>query len=112
LTNPYVLRWSGDDFADIRAHPNGDIRNRLWPWLREREYAGPEDDEWLDAFLERLGRRDAHLRPGIEVQRIWRWKDAVDLDERGVLAGDIRDGIAALLTALEEPLVSACADAR
>jgi len=31
-----------------------DLRNNLWPWLQEREYAAPEDDEWLDAFLERL----------------------------------------------------------
>ena len=34
---------------------------------QEREYAAPEDDEWLDAFLERLDRRDVHLRPGIKV---------------------------------------------
>jgi hypothetical protein len=62
----YVQRWTGDDFAQIGAHPHNDIRENLRPWLRERQYAGPEDDERLEAFLKRLGRRDAHLRPGIK----------------------------------------------
>ena len=80
------------------------IRDNLWPWLRERQYAGPEDDQQLDAFLERLGRRDAHLRPGIEVRRIWPWPHAADLDERGTLASEVRTAVAQLLTALDEPL--------
>src|SRR5690348_2655619 len=42
---------------------------------------------------------DAHLRPGIKVSHIWRWKEAADLDERGTLAGEIRDRIAGLLAA-------------
>jgi hypothetical protein len=81
-------------------------------WLQEREYAAPEDDEWLDAFLERLDRRDAHLRPGIKVSHIWRWKEAADLDERGTLAGEIRDRIAGLLAALGAPLLRACSEER
>jgi hypothetical protein len=106
----FICRWSGDDFAQIRSHHPGRIREGLWPWLREREYAGPEDDEQLDAFLERLGRRDAHLRPGIEVRRLWPWTHAVDLDERGALGGEVRAAVAELLTALNEPLPPACAD--
>ena len=107
----YVRRWSGGDFAQIRAHHYNDIRENLWPWLRERQYAGPEDDQQLDAFLKRLGRRDVHLRPGIEVRRIWPWPHAVDLDERGALVSEVRTAVAELLTALDEPLPPACTDA-
>ena len=31
----------------------------------------PRDGQQLDAFLKRLGHRDVHLRPGIEVRRTW-----------------------------------------
>jgi hypothetical protein len=99
----YVHRWSGSDFAKVGAHHYNDIRENLWPWLRERQYAGPPDDR-LDAFLGRLGRRDAHLRPGIWVWRIWPWAQAVDLDERGALVGEVRAAVTELLTALDEPL--------
>jgi hypothetical protein len=110
-TAEYIRRWSGNDFTQIRAHHYNDIKEALWPWLRERQYAGPEDDQQLDAFLKHLGpRRDAHLRPGIEVRRIWPWPHAVDLDERGALAGEVRTAVAELLTALDEPLPPACAD--
>jgi hypothetical protein len=54
-TTDYIHRWAADDFAQVRAHPHGSIREDLWPWLRQRQYAGPEDDQQLDAFLQRLG---------------------------------------------------------
>ena len=105
----YVLRWTGEDWTQIREHRYDDIRENLWPWLRERQYAGPEDDQQLDAFLKRLGRgRNAHLRPGIVIWRIWPWPQAVDLDERGALVGQVRTAVAELLTALDEPLPPAC----
>jgi len=50
------------------------------------------------------------LRPGIEVQRIWPWAHAVDLDERGALASEVRTAVAELLAALDEPSLPACAD--
>jgi len=103
----YVHRWSGSDFAQVRAHRYDEIRESLWPWLRERQYADPQDDQQLDAFLRRLGRRDAHLRPGIEVRRTWPWAHAVDLDGRGALVGEVRAAVAELLTALGEPLPTA-----
>ena len=106
----YVHRWSGDDFNRVGAHRYDHIREDLWPWLQERQYADSEDDQQLDAFLKRLGRRDAHLRPGIEVQRIWPWAHAVDLDERGALASEVRTAVAELLAALDEPSLPACAD--
>src|SRR5260370_859618 len=100
----YVHRWSENDFAQVGAHRYDEIRENLWPWLRERQYAGPQDLHELDAFLGRLGRRDAHLRPGIKVRRIWPWAQAVDLDERGALAGEARAAVTQLLTALHHPL--------
>jgi len=107
----YVRPWSAEDFSWIRAHAHEEIRDGLWPWLRARHYASAEDDARLDAFLDGLGRRQAHLRPGIEARRRWRWEQAGDLDERGVLVGEIRDAIAAVLTALDEPLPPACREA-
>jgi hypothetical protein len=108
----YIQRWQGDDFARIRAYRYDQIRDDLWPWLREIEYVDREDDQLLDEFLGRLGRRDAHLRPGIEVQRTWRRADAVDLDRRGVLASEVRTAVGELLAALDEPLPPACTPAR
>jgi hypothetical protein len=105
----YVQRWSGDDFAWVGAHPRDELRSSLWPWLRNRQYAGPEDDDQVDAFLDRLGRRDIHLRPSLEVTRHWPWPEAVELDERGALTGDVRSAVAELLSALSEPLPPACA---
>lgn len=109
-TAEYIRRWSGADFAQIRAHHCDEIKTVLWPWLRERQYAAPEDDQQLDAFLERLGRRDAHLRPGIRLRRTWPWPHAVDLDERGALVTEIRAAVTELLTILDEPLPPACGD--
>jgi hypothetical protein len=107
-TSDYIRRWTGDDFARVGTHHYDRIREELWPWLRERHYAAPEDDQQLDAFLHRLGRRDAHLRPSIRMERSWPWAQAVDLDERGTLAGEVRTAIAELLEALDEPLPPAC----
>jgi hypothetical protein len=107
----YVHRWSGNDFGQIGAHRFDHIRENLWPWLRERQYASPEDDQQLDAFLKRLGHRPAHLRPGIEVRRTWPWTYAVDLDERGALASEVRTAVAELPTVLDEPLPPACNNA-
>jgi hypothetical protein len=108
VTN-YVRRWMGDDFTQIRAYHRDEVCESLWPWLRERQYAAAEDDQELDKFMSRLGRRDAHLRPSIEIWRIWPWAYAVEADERGTLAREVRTAITELLTVLGEPLPPACA---
>lgn len=104
----YIHRWSGSDFGKIGAYHFDTIRENLWPWLRERQYASSQDDQHLNAFLKHLGRRDVHLRPGVEVRRNWPWTDAVDLDERGALASEVRTAIAELMAALDEQLPPAC----
>jgi hypothetical protein len=67
----YIRRWESSDFAQVGAHRYDEVRDGLWPWLQEHQYTGPTDDEQLDVFLGRLGRRDAHLRPGVKVWRTW-----------------------------------------
>jgi hypothetical protein len=42
------------------------------------------------------------------MQRTWPWARAVDLDDRGALASEVRTAIAELLEALDEPLPPAC----
>ena len=41
----YARRWSGADFAQVGAHRPDQIRQVLWPWLLERQYAAPKDGE-------------------------------------------------------------------
>ena len=36
------------------------------------------------------------------------WADAVDLDDRGLLAAEVKDALIEILTALQEPLPPAC----
>jgi hypothetical protein len=100
----YVRRWSGEDFSQVGAHHHDQVRSHLWPWLCEHGYASPDQDQQLEEFLDRLGHRDAHLRPGIQIERSWPWAQAVDLDEQGRLAQEVRAALTDLLTALNEPL--------
>ena len=91
----YVHRWSGEDLEHVHAYAPQDVRGELWPWLGARGYASAEDGQWLDDYLETLGRRDAHLRPGIEARRRWPWAEAIELDDRGLLTAEIRDAATA-----------------
>jgi hypothetical protein len=103
----YAHRWLGDDFAQVGEHSRDEVLLDLWPWLRERGYAAPSGE--LAAFLARLGKRRAFLRPGIALERLWSWAGAEELDRRGALAGEISDAIMDVLTVLREPLPPACA---
>ncbi len=99
----YARRWQGEDWSHVGSHHRQTIRTELWPWLLQRGYASPEDAERLDPFLHALGRRFAHLRPGIHVSRSWSWEEAQKLDDDGLLAGEIRDAIDRVLAVLGEP---------
>jgi hypothetical protein len=102
----YIRRWTEGDLAMVGSYSAAQVRQDLWPWLRDHQYARPADD--LDAFLDRLGSRPALLRPGIRIWRTWPWPDAVRFDERGKLAGEVRAAVTELLTALDEPMPPAC----
>jgi len=106
----YIRGWTQGDFDQVGLHRHDKIRDTLWPWLQEHHYAGPDDNRKLDVFLKRLGHRDAHLRPSIELCRIWPWAQAVDLDDRGALVTQVRAEVDDLLTALDEPLPAAWTD--
>jgi hypothetical protein len=103
----YVNRWLGDDFAKVGAHPRDEVLPGLWPWLQKRGYAASPGE--LAAFVTRLGKRPAFLRPGIALERPWPWADAEELDRRGALISEISDAITDVLSALREPLPPACA---
>jgi hypothetical protein len=100
----YIRNWAGTDFARVGACRYDTVRASLWPWLRARHYAAPEDDQRLETFLKRLGHRDTHLRPSIKIRRTWPWPHAAELDEHGTLVTDIRTAARELLHALQEPL--------
>jgi hypothetical protein len=99
----YVRRWSEEDREHIGAYRHDTVRTELWPWLQDREYASEEDSVHLDEFLDGLGRRDAHLRPRVEITRHWAWAEAEQLDERSLLIDELRTAITDLLGTLDEP---------
>lgn len=108
-TNPtidaeqYVTQWAGPDGRRIGAHDPDTIRNGLWPWMLERGYASADDEQELDAFLAALGRRPAHLRPGLRMLRGWEAGEVRRLRDRGELAGEIRSAVNRLLAATDDP---------
>jgi hypothetical protein len=104
----YAHQWLEGDLARVGAHQPDHIWEDLWPWLLEHGYADPADKKQLEEFLVRLGRRPVLLRPGIALQRLWPWEDAIALDRSGDLVGETRRAIIDILTALDEPLPPAC----
>ena len=86
----------------------------MWPWLLERRYADATDESRLAGFLDRLGKlkRDAHLRPGIGLQRIWSGVEAAGMGQRRALVGELRAAVTEVLSVLNERLPPACAARR
>jgi hypothetical protein len=107
-TNPtidvgkYVTQWAGPDGRRIGAHDPDTIRDGLWPWMLKRGYASSEDEPELDRFLGALGRRPAHLRPGLRMLRRWSADEVGRLRVRGELAGEIRSAVNFLLVAMDD----------
>lgn len=99
----YAQRWQGEDWEHVGAHHRDHIHPKLWPWLLERGYASPQDEPLLDPFLVALGRRFAHLRPGMHVSRTWGLAYAEELDDEGLLAGEVFTALRRVLAILEEP---------
>lgn len=98
----YAKRWEGADGRRIGQYSPDEVRRMLWPWLKERGYVSSGGDEVLEEFLSILGRRPAHLRPGLRLQG--RWDAGV---EQGLtepeLAVAIRREVNAVLGAAGEP---------
>ena len=102
--------WQGSDFAFIRAHHRDQVLPVLWPL--EHGYADTADESKLPEFLARLGKRDAHLQPGIGLERTWGRAEVESLDRRGALVGELRAAAAEVLGVLDEPPLPACAARR
>jgi hypothetical protein len=107
-----VHGWLGEYFTYVHGYHRDQVRPVLWPLLLEHRYASLNDESKLPGFLNRLGKRDAHLRPGIAIQRTWSPAEAASQDQRGALAEELRAAITELLGVLHEPLPPACAAPR
>jgi hypothetical protein len=81
------------------------VPRALWPWLKDRGYATTADDAVLEEFLAILGRRAAHLRPGLRLLRRWNSNAAVALGASRELAVAIRSAVNGLLRATGEPVL-------
>ena len=102
-TRAYVDGWSGPDLDWVRQHPPETVRGELWPWLRARGYASAEDDAELEPFMRRLGKRGAHVRPGLRLLRRWPRDEVAELNERGELAPTLRDQLNRVLRSVGDP---------
>lgn len=102
----YAERWEGADGRQIGQHSPEEVRQNLWPWLKERGYASAEDDAVLQQFFSILGRRNAHLRPAMRFRRRWDRSEAQELGERS-LANSVRQDVNAILAAAGEPSLAA-----
>ncbi|HEY3866544.1 MAG TPA: hypothetical protein VGL54_10725 [Solirubrobacteraceae bacterium] len=105
----YARRWQGEDWSRVGAHHRETIIPELWPWLLERGYASPQDEEPLERFMQTLGRRALHLRPALHVSRTWSFAEAEVLDDAGLLVGEVHEAINRVLALLDEPLVQTLA---
>jgi hypothetical protein len=103
----YARRWEGPDGWRIGQHTSEELRRVLWPWLKEREYVTDHDDDVLERFLQILGRRPAHLRPGLRLKRRWDRDAQRALGGRRELALAIRSDVNEILGAAGEPRLSA-----
>jgi hypothetical protein len=94
----YVRRWAGRDADAVRAYEPDEVEPVLWPWLKERCYARDADDAVFLDYRRGLGRRKAHLRPGLRLARRWSLAEVSAAGEHE-LARAIRADVDALLLA-------------
>jgi hypothetical protein len=99
----YACRWEAGDARWIRQYRAPEVRRTLWPWLMQRSYVTPTDDDELEQFLLLLGRRPAHLRPGLRLVRTWDPAAQRALGGSHKLATAVRDAVNGVLTAAGEP---------
>lgn len=99
----YVARWEDPErLRRVGSHAREDVERELWPWLKQMGFADDGDDSELQRFLsECLGRRPAHMRPGLRFRRLWTSAEAEGLG--AALAGTIRSEFNAVFAAAHEP---------
>ena len=99
----YVACWeNGDGLHRVRSYAREDVEHELWPWLKQQGFADDGDDVELLRFLgEFLGRRRAHMRPGLRFRRVW---TSTEVGELGPgLAEAIRSEFNAVFAVAREP---------
>jgi hypothetical protein len=77
----YVARWEDSEaLRRVGNHARKDVERELWPWLKQMGFADDGDDSELLRFLDEcLGRRPAHMRPGLRFRRVWTSAEAEGL---------------------------------
>jgi hypothetical protein len=102
----YVARWEDEDaLRRVGNHSREDVEHELWPWLKQRGLADDGDDTELRRFLDEfLGRRPAHMRPGLRFRRVWTFAEAAGLGS--ALADTIRSEIDGVFAVAHEPALS------
>jgi hypothetical protein len=99
----YARRWEQTDLDWVRQFQPKNVRAELWPWLKRRGYASDRDDRVLEQFLQILGRRPAHMRPGLRLKHRWDAEAIRGLGGRKALASELRRHIDAILGAAGDP---------
>ncbi len=74
-----------------------------WDWLEEEQIACPEDKPEFNRHFVDTRRTTATPRPGISLHRCWTLAEAVTLDSRAALAGEVLTALNTALTACGEP---------
>jgi hypothetical protein len=99
----YVACWEDEDgLRRVHSYAREDVEQELWPWLKEQGFADDGDDVKLLRFLgEFLGRRPAHMRPGLRFRRVWTSAEAGELGP--ALAETIRSEFNAVFAVAREP---------
>jgi hypothetical protein len=99
----YVKLWQGPGWEWIHGYRQQELTDSLWPWLKEKELATPEDDKVFHEFRRLLGdRRVAHLRPALRAERDWT-RDEVAAFSAAQLAAEVRAEVNRVLQAIGEP---------
>jgi hypothetical protein len=103
----YVAVWEDPEgLRRVGSHARADVERELWPWLKQMGFADDGDDSVLLRFLgEFLGRRPAHMRPGLRFRRVWTFAEAEGLGS--ALAEAIRSEFNAVFAVAHEPALGA-----
>jgi hypothetical protein len=107
----YAACWEdGDGLRRVRSFAREDVEHELWPWLKQQRFADDGDDAVLLRFLdESLGRRPAHMRPGLQFRRVWTSTEAGDLGP--ALTAAIRSEFDAVFAIAGEPALGSAGTA-
>lgn len=108
----YAACWEdGDALRRVRSYAREDVEHELWPWLKQQGFADDGDDVQLLRFLDEfLGRRPAHMRPGLRFRRVWTSTEVGGLGSS--LAETIRSEFDAVFAVAREPALGSIETAR